>query len=259
MKCSNCSAELPRGAKFCSECGQKVTKAGGRSCTNCGSSLKPGASFCHNCGTPVGAGAGRAPAAAGPARQSWLASYGAFLFIPIFAGIIVLLFWANKEPEGLSASNPAAAPGAPNPAAMQQVHQTLDRLQKNLEANPKDLVSIDSLAVMYAIAGSYDKARQYYERHLEIEPENRDIKIALALTYHNLNQSARAIDLIKTVLDKEPTYFFALFYLGEIHASLGHKKLAEQYWQKIVDTYPGTEWAKTAQQRIHDVLHPGEN
>lgn len=226
-------------------------------CTQCGEKLKSEAKFCHACGEAVQSQvqnrAGR-DENTGKARHGWLHSFGAFLFIPIFAGIVVLLFWVNKEPEPLKATNNANGKQAeaPSMAAMGQIHQTLERLKANVEANPEDLVSIDSLAIMYSIAGSYDKARMYYEKHLQIEPDNKDIKIALGLTYHNLNNNEKAIALLQEVLDKEPTYAFALHYMGEIQASLHNHEEAEKYWQRIIVHYPGTEMAKIAEQRIQE-------
>ncbi|MFQ5709951.1 MAG: tetratricopeptide repeat protein [bacterium] len=204
-------------------------------------------------GVPAKAHVSRSAPAPPSVGRSWLASFGPLLFIPIFVAIVVILFWVNKRPQPIGGTgSTAAAPGAPN-MAMQKVHDTLERLNKNLEANPRDVVSMDSLAIMYSIAGSYEKASKFYERHLKIEPDNKDVKIALGLTYKNLNKTDEAIALIKDVLDKEPTYAFGLYYLGEIYSSSGKKEEAVANWQKIVHTYPGTEIANMAQKRIHEV------
>lgn len=133
---------------------------------------------------------------------------------------------------------------------MANVHQTLERLKSRLQADPQDLVAIDSLAVMFSIAGSYDRARDLYEQHLAIEPDNKDVRIALALTHHNLKDDNKAISMLQELLDKEPTYAFALHYMAVIQASIHKHDEAEKYWQKIVDSYPGTEMAKMAEKNI---------
>ena len=46
-KCPKCGASLKPGAKFCSECGEKL---GDAFCPKCGAKLKPGAKFCSECG-----------------------------------------------------------------------------------------------------------------------------------------------------------------------------------------------------------------
>ena len=257
MNCPACQTKLPEGAKFCSECGSNVESS---KCTKCDKPLKPDARFCHNCGESVNTATAQSVAEQTPeVKQSWLNSFGIFLFIPVFAGIIVLLFWVNKEPEPLGASNGTGQEqSAPDMAAMGQVHETLERLKKNLDSNPSDGVSMDSLAIMYTIAGSYEKALTYYEMHLEIEPDNKDLKIALGLTYHNLKKSEDAVAIIQEVLVDEPTNAFALHYLAEIQSSLHNHEEAQKLWQKIIDTYSNTEMAKVAQQRIHETMHEEE-
>ena len=56
VACSECSANLPAGAKFCLECGAKVLPKG--VCLECNAKLPEKAKFCSECGTP----AGRVPA-----------------------------------------------------------------------------------------------------------------------------------------------------------------------------------------------------
>src|ERR1700688_1291471 len=51
MRCQNCSAENPEGAKFCSECASPTMMK----CSGCGASNKPGAKFCNECAAPLNA------------------------------------------------------------------------------------------------------------------------------------------------------------------------------------------------------------
>src|SRR5215212_1583972 len=62
MKCLNCQAENPEGARFCMTCGTPTAVA----CAHCGAQLMPGAKFCVNCGQPVAA-ATVSPAPVAPA------------------------------------------------------------------------------------------------------------------------------------------------------------------------------------------------
>ena len=186
-------------------------------CSQCGQKIKTEANFCHGCGSKVSAAPDDLKKAVPEVGKSWLHSFGAFLFLPVFAGIVVLLFWVNEDPEVVSASSNSQQPDAAmSGAAMQQVHETLSRLKDRVEADPTDLVAIDSLAVMYAIAGSYDKAMVYYEKHLEVDPDNADVKIALALTNSNLQNNDKAIALLQEVLDADQKNAFALHYMLEL-------------------------------------------
>lgn len=49
VACPKCGAQLPAGAKFCLECGSSLVVK----CPNCGKELQPGAKFCLECGTKI--------------------------------------------------------------------------------------------------------------------------------------------------------------------------------------------------------------
>ena len=52
--CPKCNAPLASNAKFCPECGAKISAEA--HCTQCGAKLKTGAKFCAECGTKVEGG-----------------------------------------------------------------------------------------------------------------------------------------------------------------------------------------------------------
>jgi class 3 adenylate cyclase/predicted ATPase len=49
MRCPNCSAENPQGAKFCNECASSMMVK----CARCGASNQPGAKYCSECAAPL--------------------------------------------------------------------------------------------------------------------------------------------------------------------------------------------------------------
>src|SRR5215207_5867330 len=53
MECPSCRAELPRGKRFCMECGAPIPAL----CPSCASPNPPSAKFCGDCGAKLGASA----------------------------------------------------------------------------------------------------------------------------------------------------------------------------------------------------------
>jgi len=51
VACPQCGTANPVGAKFCNNCGAKLS--GTTACPNCGHENPPGAKFCNNCGTKL--------------------------------------------------------------------------------------------------------------------------------------------------------------------------------------------------------------
>lgn len=51
ITCVKCGMSLPKDAKFCFQCGEKVVIPQKIFCTNCGNEMPPEANFCTKCGT----------------------------------------------------------------------------------------------------------------------------------------------------------------------------------------------------------------
>ena len=66
MRCQNCSAENPDGAKFCIECATPIK----RRCAQCGFENPPAAKFCAQCGSALSATASGAPLKAAAPNSS---------------------------------------------------------------------------------------------------------------------------------------------------------------------------------------------
>jgi class 3 adenylate cyclase/tetratricopeptide (TPR) repeat protein len=66
VKCLKCQFENPATAKFCGECGAKLTPR----CPACGAENPPGFKFCGECGSALGAAPAQPPAAPAPASEA---------------------------------------------------------------------------------------------------------------------------------------------------------------------------------------------
>jgi class 3 adenylate cyclase/tetratricopeptide (TPR) repeat protein len=66
MNCGSCGAENAPGARFCSDCGSRLSVA----CAACGSTNGPTARFCSECGSPLAQGASAAVASRVPGQAA---------------------------------------------------------------------------------------------------------------------------------------------------------------------------------------------
>lgn len=51
INCSKCGSQIPKGSKFCLECGEQVKEA--LFCANCGEKIPANSKFCLKCGNKL--------------------------------------------------------------------------------------------------------------------------------------------------------------------------------------------------------------
>ncbi len=265
-QCAKCSTELPKGAKFCSNCGEKAGAAAGNFCRECGAEMKPNAQFCHACGQSID---GAYPAdktsehevedvqthATAPSR-SWLAILLPLIGIPVLIGILFLLTHKQKNPEPMSQAQ-TAGPAARaedgqgvDMAAMEQVSKQIEKYKSDLKTNPKDTTALLALGSMYEIAGRFEEAADYFRRYLEVAPENVPVRMSLAGIYYNDAKRPQALNELQQVLKHQPNYDYAMFNLAVIYFAEGQKDEAIKWWHKVIDADPSGELAHKAREQI---------
>lgn len=82
------------------------------------------------------------------------------------------------------------------------------------------------------------KSRQAFSKALEMEPENSDYKIELALLYINGSQPMQGISLLKEVLEKDPAHEKAGLYLGIFSMQTGQYDKAISRFEEILKHHP---------------------
>lgn len=268
-RCSQCNSEMPEEAKFCSECGQAV---GATVCRTCKSPLKAGAKFCSKCGTAVEAGASGVgviqdsveseiddlPAPTAKARPSWQAALIASMVVLATASIFFLLIYNKEKPQpagvmGQTPSEASTGDAAGSSAAMEDVRQRIDQFKSALQTNPKDTTALFGLGQMYEMASMFSEASDYYRRYLEVAPNNADVRMALAGTFFNQQEIAKAEAELKETIRRRPNYDMAMYNLGVIYAAGQKKAEAIKAWHKVMELSPGSELAQKAANNIKAV------
>lgn len=78
---------------------------------------------------------------------------------------------------------------------------TFERVEKALESNPRDASAVGNGVASLAVLGEYERAREWAERALDLEPENYILRYNIACAFAmELDDQERALDLIEDSL-----------------------------------------------------------
>ena len=117
-----------------------------------------------------------------------------------------------------AASNPHAS-GMPTEMPTQPTldQAKVDRLTKQIEAEPTNTRAMKELANEYSRAGHYRKASQTQARIVELEPDNVDALLALGVAHFNMDDLPAAEKHWNAVLKKDPKNANAYYDLGFLY------------------------------------------
>ena len=177
-------------------------------------------------------------------RNPWFTSV-----LGLMVGLILGYVFAEQQPvppakalrQGI---NTAAAQGEALPeghppvdgqtaAASQQLRQQVAEIEGLLDANPNDPKLMAAMGNVYFDASRWDEARAWYERSLAIAPDDVDVITDLAVSFRNLQQPQRTIELLDRALVLAPDHWQALYnkvvvYQFDLHE---HDRAAESLAQ----------------------------
>ncbi len=107
---------------------------------------------------------------------------------------------------GQAAAPPAAGPaGAPGGGAAPMAE--IQRLRDYVEKNPNDAEAVLVLANLNFDIKNWDRARELYERHLQLRPDNPDVVTDLGVCFRELGQFAKALELFEQAQTLAPDHW----------------------------------------------------
>jgi len=105
--------------------------------------------------------------------------------------------------------------------------------RKALRLNPDLFLAHQRFGSYLQFMGRFEEANQHYEMALELDPFSLQANVNLATTYYLRSEYDRAINLLKTTSELEPSYFPTLFVLGCVFIQQGLLEDAIQQFQQI--------------------------
>jgi len=96
-------------------------------------------------------------------------------------------------------------------AASQQLRQQVGEIEGLLAANPNDPKLLAAMGNVYFDASRWNEARTWYERSLEVAPDDVDVLTDLAVVFRNLEQPQLTIEMLDRAIALSPDHWQAWY------------------------------------------------
>jgi len=94
---------------------------------------------------------------------------------------------------------------------------------------------------VYDMEGKWEESSEYFKKALEVEPENKIVRIKYAYSLGALGKFKEALDIYNKLKEESPADFKIYSDLGVIYTSMGNLDLARENLKKAVDLNPSPE------------------
>ena len=164
----------------------------------------------------------------------------------------------------------AAPPGMPG-AAGSQAMPSLDDLKRmadkkaepllaQLKTDPNNAETLNHLGILYKSAHQFQEAQAYFQKSLQANPKNADVRTDLASCMYFNGHPDGAIAELQKALTYDPKHAGALMNLGIIeYQSKNDVKAAVTAWEKLLKTNPDFDQKKLVEHMIEQAKHAKDN
>jgi len=135
---------------------------------------------------------------------------------------------------------------------LQDYSAAIDYFGKVLSQNPKDTEAMYFMASSYLNMGNEDRAKEYLQKILALEPGNKNAKDALAgidqgaqskmldsaISLYEAKDYSKALDTFNKIIASEPNNAYAHYYKGAIFDEQKQQNEAVQEYRKVISIDP---------------------
>jgi len=114
------------------------------------------------------------------------------------------------SPMGPAAPMGSAAPtqaSGGGPPMMAEINALKERVQKD----PKDVQSLTRLANIYQDAGMFEPSIAFYQRAIELMPNNANLLTDMGICYQGLKQFDKSLELLESAQKADPANWQSLY------------------------------------------------
>ncbi len=172
---------------------------------------------------------------------------------------IVAIVVAGYNMNGGTGVPPMNGSPAPEAAASPAVDQAVvGELMKKIQANPKDVTSLQSLADAYYQASDFATSATFLQKILDIEPKNITALLALGAAQYNQGDADSAKKQWEAVVAVDDQNIDAHYYLGFMYLTQTPADMvnAKAEWAKVIAIDPNSDIAKNVAQHLNSLASP---
>lgn len=249
-KCTSCKSTLPQGARFCAQCGKKLTAT---------LNWQSKALICCLAVILWFVADTMAGNLAGPKPTQDLTQHAQEVVEDYDDPVLQRLRDNTKTaPNSIEAwqalsfalQEKISASEKPAPAL---IFEAIDALGQQLRLNPQDKQAMRLMADLSFEQQAFTKAVEYYSKYMQLAPEDLDTRAKYASSLAFVGRFEEALSELKQVLSKQPQHFHALAYMAITYAQMGDQDQALSYGRQALGSAPSPE-AKQRFQAFLDTL-----
>ncbi len=159
--------------------------------------------------------------------------------------------------QSAAVSKPGMMPGGHPVPTMEQMKAMADvkaaPLLEKLKSEPKNAKLLAQVAALYNSTHQFKDAANYYNRALQVDPQNVTTRTDLASSLYYQGDADGAIRELQKALKYSPRDMNALFNLGMIKfKGKDDPAGAIAVWQQLLKTYPDLDRKPVVQQMIEE-------
>jgi tetratricopeptide (TPR) repeat protein len=109
---------------------------------------------------------------------------------------------------------------------------------KSLEINPENSEPRINLGILFAKSGRTDEALSYFQKALEINPRDGNAYNGIGNVFYRTGKTDDAIDNFRKALEIDPNYSEAHYNLGNVLSQIGKADEALTHYKKAIELDP---------------------
>jgi len=149
---------------------------------------------------------------------------------------------------GQAGQTPVVAP----PASVMNTEQ-IRQLETIAKANPNNAAAWTAWGNALMDAQRFPEAIIAYNRSLELDPKNADVRVDMGTCYHAVGQPEKALEEFGKAIKARPDHPNAYRNSGVVSASMGRRAEAIKFFEKYLQLVPGGADAEQLRMEVQNL------